>query len=61
LKNKIRLVDLWLWDGASNALVAGDVADSAVKSFTLGWPTVNYRAVFATADERRTWFEKLQQ
>jgi hypothetical protein len=60
LKNKVRLVDMWLWDNNSGA-VATDVAGTAHNTFVIGWPTVSYVAVFQTADEKRSWCEKLQQ
>jgi len=60
LKNKIRLIDIWLSNCVSHD-VSGDLIDSDAKSFVIGWPTVNYLATFRTCDEKRTWFERLQQ
>lgn len=43
MKNKIKLSDMWTASCVSEA--EGDNTDS-MKSFVLGWPTVNFVATF---------------
>lgn len=43
IKNKIKLTDMWT---ASCVEEVGEGNTSAVKSFVLGWPTVNFVATF---------------
>lgn len=60
LRNKIRLIDVWLCDRVSG-VVNGEVHDVTDKSFVIGWPTNNYVATFKTLDLKRIWFEQLQK
>uniref|UniRef100_H0VD71 Rho GTPase activating protein 20 n=1 Tax=Cavia porcellus TaxID=10141 RepID=H0VD71_CAVPO len=58
IKNKIKLTDMWT---ASCVEEVGEGNTSAVKSFVLGWPTVNFVATFSSPEQKDKWLFLLQR
>nr|KAF6394373.1 hypothetical protein HJG63_010471 [Rousettus aegyptiacus] len=58
MKNKIKLSDMWTASCVSEA--EGDNTDS-MKSFVLGWPTVNFVATFSFPEQKDEWLSLLQR
>ncbi|XP_004856582.1 rho GTPase-activating protein 20 isoform X1 [Heterocephalus glaber] len=58
IKNKIKLTDMWT---ASCVDEVGEVNTSAMKSFVLGWPTVNFVATFSSPEQKDKWLSLLQR
>jgi len=58
IKNKIKLSDMWT---ASCVDEVGEGHTNAVKSFVLGWPTVNFVATFSSPEQKDKWLSLLQR
>ncbi|XP_023565322.1 rho GTPase-activating protein 20 isoform X2 [Octodon degus] len=58
IKNKIKLTDMWT---ASCVDEVGEVNTNAMKSFVLGWPTVNFVATFSSPEQKDKWLFLLQR
>uniref|UniRef100_A0A250Y6Z8 Rho GTPase-activating protein 20 n=1 Tax=Castor canadensis TaxID=51338 RepID=A0A250Y6Z8_CASCN len=58
IKNKIKLSDMWT---ASCVDEVGEGNTHAVRSFVLGWPTVNFVATFSSPEQKNTWLSLLQR
>ncbi|XP_049745288.1 rho GTPase-activating protein 20 isoform X1 [Elephas maximus indicus] len=58
IKNKIKLSDMWT---ASCVEEVGEGNTNAVKSFVLGWPTVNFVATFSSPEQKDKWLSLLQR
>ncbi|XP_016049501.2 rho GTPase-activating protein 20 [Erinaceus europaeus] len=58
LKNKIKLTDMW----TANCIdEVGEGHTSAIKSFVLGWPVVNFVVTFSSSEEKEKWMCLLQR
>ncbi|XP_037361131.1 rho GTPase-activating protein 20 [Talpa occidentalis] len=58
IKNKIKLSDMWT---ASCVDEVGEGNTNALKSFVLGWPTVNFVATFSSPEQKDKWLSLLQR
>ncbi|XP_006833873.1 PREDICTED: rho GTPase-activating protein 20 [Chrysochloris asiatica] len=58
IKNKIKLSDMWT---ASCVDEVGEGNTNALKSFVLGWPTVNFVATFSSPEQKDKWLCLLQR
>ncbi|XP_057604482.1 rho GTPase-activating protein 20 isoform X2 [Hippopotamus amphibius kiboko] len=58
IKNKIKLSDMWT---ASCVDEVGEGNTNAMKSFVLGWPTVNFVATFSSPEQKDKWLSLLQR
>ncbi|KAL1781769.1 rho GTPase-activating protein 20 [Sigmodon hispidus] len=58
IKNKIKLTDMWT---ASCVDEVGEGSMNALKSFVLGWPTVNFVATFSSPEQKDKWLSLLQR
>ncbi|XP_059123863.1 rho GTPase-activating protein 20 [Peromyscus eremicus] len=58
IKNKIKLTDMWT---ASCVDEVGEGNTNALKSFVLGWPTVNFVATFSSPEQKDKWLSLLQR
>uniref|UniRef100_A0A8C5JWN0 Rho GTPase-activating protein 20 n=1 Tax=Jaculus jaculus TaxID=51337 RepID=A0A8C5JWN0_JACJA len=58
IKNKIKLTDMWT---ASCVDEVGEGNTNAMKSFVLGWPTVNFVATFSSPEQKDKWLSLLQR
>ncbi|XP_068412344.1 rho GTPase-activating protein 20 isoform X2 [Eschrichtius robustus] len=58
IKNKIKLSDMWT---ASCVDEVGEGNTNALKSFVLGWPTVNFVATFSSPEQKDRWLSLLQR
>ncbi|XP_016057994.1 PREDICTED: rho GTPase-activating protein 20-like [Miniopterus natalensis] len=58
MKNKIKLSDMW---AAGCVDEAGDGNADAMRSFILGWPTVNFVATFSSPEQKDKWLSLLQR
>ncbi|XP_062949112.1 rho GTPase-activating protein 20-like [Cynocephalus volans] len=58
IKNKIKLSDMWT---ATCVDEVGEGNTNAMKSFVLGWPTVNFVATFSSPEQKEKWFSLLQR
>ncbi|XP_071068424.1 rho GTPase-activating protein 20 isoform X2 [Dasypus novemcinctus] len=58
IKNKIKLSDMWT---ASCVDEVGEGNTNAMKSFVLGWPTVNFVATFSSPEQKEKWLSLLQR
>ncbi|XP_047609338.1 rho GTPase-activating protein 20 [Phacochoerus africanus] len=58
IKNKIKLSDMWT---ASCVDEVEEGNTNAVKSFVLGWPTVNFVATFSSQEQKDRWLSLLQR
>nr|KAF6324052.1 Rho GTPase activating protein 20 [Myotis myotis] len=58
IKNKIKLSDMWT---ASCVDEVGEGNTDAMKSFVVGWPTVNYVATFSSPELKDKWLSLLQR
>ncbi|XP_027270909.1 rho GTPase-activating protein 20 isoform X2 [Cricetulus griseus] len=58
IKNKIRLTDMWT---ASCVEEVGEGNTNTLKSFVLGWPTVNFVATFSSPEQKDKWLSLLQR
>ncbi|XP_062949357.1 rho GTPase-activating protein 20-like [Cynocephalus volans] len=58
IKNKIKLTDMWT---ATCVDEVGEGNTNAMKSFVLGWPTVNFVATFSSPEQKEKWFSLLQR
>ncbi|KAG8519025.1 Rho GTPase-activating protein 20, partial [Galemys pyrenaicus] len=58
IKNKIRLSDMWT---AGCVDEVGEGNTNALKSFVLGWPTVNFVATFSSPEQKDKWLSLLQR
>ncbi|XP_075822032.1 rho GTPase-activating protein 20 [Microtus pennsylvanicus] len=58
IKNKIKLTDMWT---ASCVDEVGEGNTNALRSFVLGWPTVNFVATFSSPEQKDKWLSLLQR
>lgn len=58
IKNKVKLADMWT---ASCVDEVGEGNTNALKSFVLGWPTVNFVATFSSPEQKDKWLSLLQR
>ncbi|XP_053451891.1 rho GTPase-activating protein 20 [Nycticebus coucang] len=58
MKNKIKLTDMWT---ASCVDEVGEGNTNAMKSFVLGWPTLNFVATFSSPEQKDKWLSLLQR
>uniref|UniRef100_A0A8C3VW39 Rho GTPase-activating protein 20 n=2 Tax=Catagonus wagneri TaxID=51154 RepID=A0A8C3VW39_9CETA len=58
IKNKVKLTDMWT---ASCVDEVEEGNTNAVKSFVLGWPTVNFVATFSSQEQKDRWLSLLQR
>ncbi|XP_036751585.2 rho GTPase-activating protein 20 isoform X2 [Manis pentadactyla] len=58
IKNKIKLSDMWT---ASCVDEVEEGNTNAMKSFVLGWPTVNFVATFSSPEQKEKWLSLLQR
>ncbi|XP_019570871.2 rho GTPase-activating protein 20 isoform X1 [Rhinolophus sinicus] len=58
IKNKVKLSDMWT---ASCVDEVGEGNTNAMKSFVLGWPTVNFVATFSSPEQKDKWLSLLQR
>ncbi|XP_006890921.1 PREDICTED: rho GTPase-activating protein 20 [Elephantulus edwardii] len=58
IKNKVKLSDMWT---AGCVDEVGEGNTSAMKSFVLGWPTVNFVATFCSPEQKDKWLSLLQR
>ncbi|XP_058519918.1 rho GTPase-activating protein 20 isoform X1 [Ochotona princeps] len=58
IKNKIKLTDMWT---ANCVDEVGEGNTNAMKSFVLGWPTVNFVATFSSPEQKDKWLSLLQR
>ncbi|XP_062949341.1 rho GTPase-activating protein 20-like [Cynocephalus volans] len=58
IKYKIKLTDMWT---ATCVDEVGEGNTNAMKSFVLGWPTVNFVATFSSPEQKEKWFSLLQR
>ncbi|GAB1294204.1 Rho GTPase-activating protein 20 [Apodemus speciosus] len=58
IKNKIKLTDMWT---ASCVDEVGEGNTNALRSFVLGWPTVNFVATFSSPEQKDRWLSLLQR
>ncbi|KAM6157935.1 rho GTPase-activating protein 20 [Rhynchocyon petersi] len=58
IKNKIKLSDMWT---ASCVDEVGEGNTNALKSFVLGWPTVNFVATYSSPEQKDKWLSLLQR
>ncbi|XP_012585406.1 PREDICTED: rho GTPase-activating protein 20 [Condylura cristata] len=58
IKNKIKLSDMWT---ASCVDEVGEGNTNTLKSFVLGWPTVNFVATFSSPEQKDKWLSLLQR
>ncbi|XP_044524952.1 rho GTPase-activating protein 20 [Gracilinanus agilis] len=58
IKNKIKLSDMWT---ASCVDEVGEGNTNTMKSFVLGWPTVNFVATFSSPEQKDKWLSLLQR
>ncbi|XP_062949147.1 rho GTPase-activating protein 20-like [Cynocephalus volans] len=58
IKHKIKLTDMWT---ATCVDEVGEGNTNAMKSFVLGWPTVNFVATFSSPEQKEKWFSLLQR
>ncbi|XP_036114775.1 rho GTPase-activating protein 20 [Molossus molossus] len=58
IKNKIKLSDMWT---ASCVDEVGEGNTDAMRSFVVGWPTVNFVATFSSPEQKDKWLSLLQR
>uniref|UniRef100_F7F3K8 Rho GTPase-activating protein 20 n=1 Tax=Monodelphis domestica TaxID=13616 RepID=F7F3K8_MONDO len=58
IKNKIKLSDMWT---ANCVDEVGEGNTNTMKSFVLGWPTVNFVATFSSPEQKDKWLSLLQR
>ncbi|XP_012514587.1 PREDICTED: rho GTPase-activating protein 20 [Propithecus coquereli] len=58
IKNKIKLTDMWI---ASCVDEVGEGNTNTMKSFVLGWPTLNFVATFSSPEQKDKWLSLLQR
>ncbi|XP_051705416.2 rho GTPase-activating protein 20 isoform X3 [Oryctolagus cuniculus] len=58
IKNKIKLTDMWT---ANCVDEVGEGNTNAMRSFVLGWPTVNFVATFSSPEQKDKWLSLLQR
>ncbi|XP_054581334.1 rho GTPase-activating protein 20 [Eptesicus fuscus] len=58
IKNKIKLSDMWT---ANCVDEVGEGNTDAMKSFVVGWPTVNFVATFSSPELKDKWLSLLQR
>ncbi|XP_045412599.1 rho GTPase-activating protein 20 [Lemur catta] len=58
IKHKIKLTDMWI---ASCVDEVGEGNTNTMKSFVLGWPTLNFVATFSSPEQKDKWLSLLQR
>ncbi|KAM8812517.1 rho GTPase-activating protein 20 isoform 2-T2 [Rhynchonycteris naso] len=58
IKNKIKLSDMWT---ANCVDEVGEGNTDPMKSFVIGWPTVNFVATFSSTEQKDKWLSLLQR